>query len=100
MQGTPERVAEQLEHIAARHGTDELAIVTLCHDFSARTKSYELVAEALDSLLRCDCGVVPACACVSAGPLTRRVRVGVAAVLGATLLRFVKPTVRKGGTTS
>lgn len=47
VQGTPDRVAEQLEQIAARHGTDELAIVTLCHDFSARTKSYELVAEAL-----------------------------------------------------
>lgn len=44
--GEPETVAEQLGQIAEACGTTDLAIVTICFDFAARIRSYELVAEA------------------------------------------------------
>ena len=47
IQGTPDRVASEIEAIADRFGTDELGIVTICHDFAARLRSYELVATQL-----------------------------------------------------
>jgi len=42
--GNPEQVAAELDEIAQRYGTDQLGIVTICHDFRARLRSYELVA--------------------------------------------------------
>lgn len=47
VQGTPDRVAARLADLADRYGTSDFGIVTLCHDFSARTRSYELVAGAV-----------------------------------------------------
>jgi luciferase family oxidoreductase group 1 len=44
--GTPEVVREALEAAARAYGVDELVIVTITHDFKARVRSYELVAEA------------------------------------------------------
>jgi len=47
IQGTPDEAARQIQEIAARYGTDEIAIVTICHDFDARVRSYELIARKL-----------------------------------------------------
>ena len=52
IQGTPEHVRTGLTAIAERFGTRDLGVVTICYDFGARIRSYELVAEA--------CGLDPA----------------------------------------
>jgi luciferase family oxidoreductase group 1 len=44
--GTPDRVKARLEALAEEYGVDELIIVTITHDFKARLRSYELLAEA------------------------------------------------------
>jgi luciferase family oxidoreductase group 1 len=44
--GTPEAVREQLEVMARDYGVEELVIVTITHDFKARVRSYELLADA------------------------------------------------------
>jgi alkanesulfonate monooxygenase SsuD/methylene tetrahydromethanopterin reductase-like flavin-dependent oxidoreductase (luciferase family) len=44
--GTPEQVHERLLAMAADYQADELIIVTITHDFKARLRSYELLAEA------------------------------------------------------
>ena len=44
--GGPERVRTGLVDLAAGFGVDELLLVTICHDPSARLRSYELLAEA------------------------------------------------------
>ncbi|HEX5727158.1 MAG TPA: hypothetical protein VFX98_16895, partial [Longimicrobiaceae bacterium] len=45
--GDPAQVRAELLRVAARYGTDELLLVTVTHDFGARLRSYELVAEAM-----------------------------------------------------
>jgi luciferase family oxidoreductase group 1 len=45
--GTPEQVREELEAMARAYGVDELVVVTITHDFKARVRSYELLAETL-----------------------------------------------------
>ncbi|HEX4107856.1 MAG TPA: LLM class flavin-dependent oxidoreductase [Solirubrobacteraceae bacterium] len=44
--GSPERVREGLDALAAEYGADELLIVTITFDHGARRRSYELLAEA------------------------------------------------------
>jgi alkanesulfonate monooxygenase SsuD/methylene tetrahydromethanopterin reductase-like flavin-dependent oxidoreductase (luciferase family) len=44
--GTPEVVRERLEAMARDYGVDELVVVTITHDFKARVRSYERLAEA------------------------------------------------------
>lgn len=44
--GDPAKVKAGLEDMAAEHGVDEMMVVTICHDFKARLRSYELIAEA------------------------------------------------------
>lgn len=44
--GDPAFIKTQLEELAARHGADELVILTITYDFAARVRSYELIAEA------------------------------------------------------
>ena len=44
--GDPATIKAQLEELAARHGADELVILTITYDFAARVRSYELIAEA------------------------------------------------------
>jgi luciferase family oxidoreductase group 1 len=44
--GTPRQVKERLLELGALHGVEEFVVVTICHDFSARLKSYELLADA------------------------------------------------------
>lgn len=39
-------VEAEIERTAAVHGVDEKVIVTICHSFEARVRSYQLVAEA------------------------------------------------------
>ncbi|HEX6623285.1 MAG TPA: MsnO8 family LLM class oxidoreductase, partial [Pyrinomonadaceae bacterium] len=47
--GAPEQVKHKLLEIAERYGVDELLLVTITHDFEARVRSYELIAQAFDS---------------------------------------------------
>jgi alkanesulfonate monooxygenase SsuD/methylene tetrahydromethanopterin reductase-like flavin-dependent oxidoreductase (luciferase family) len=44
--GTPEQVRERLLGMVAEFQADELIVVTITHDFKARLRSYELLAEA------------------------------------------------------
>jgi luciferase family oxidoreductase group 1 len=46
--GGPDRVASSLSALAADFGVDELVVLTICHDQTARLRSYELLAEAFD----------------------------------------------------
>lgn len=46
--GTAETVKSQLIDIAEAHGVEELVIVTICHDFNDRVRSYRLVADAFN----------------------------------------------------
>ncbi|WP_420126616.1 LLM class flavin-dependent oxidoreductase [Longimicrobium sp.] len=45
--GDPAQIRDELHRIAARCAADELMIVTVTHDFDARVRSYELIAEAM-----------------------------------------------------
>ncbi|MBL8628356.1 MAG: LLM class flavin-dependent oxidoreductase [Rhodospirillaceae bacterium] len=42
--GDPAFVRKGLEQLAKEHGIDEILVVTICHDFAARLRSYELIA--------------------------------------------------------
>ncbi len=44
--GTPGEVKEQLVALAQSYRVDEIVILTICHDFAARKRSYTLLAEA------------------------------------------------------
>jgi luciferase family oxidoreductase group 1 len=46
--GAPEQVKAQLTEFADSYGVDELVILTICHDFSDRLRSYELLSEVFD----------------------------------------------------
>lgn len=46
--GTPDVVRDELLRIAAHCGVDEVMAVTVTHDFAARIRSYELLAEAME----------------------------------------------------
>jgi luciferase family oxidoreductase group 1 len=43
--GTPAQVKEQLLALGALYGVEEFVVVTICHDFAARLRSYALLAE-------------------------------------------------------
>ena len=43
--GNPQQVREKLDKIADVYQTGDLSVVTICHDFADRVRSYELVAE-------------------------------------------------------
>lgn len=44
--GPPDKVKAELERLAELYGVEELVVVTISHDFAARVRSYELLAEA------------------------------------------------------
>jgi luciferase family oxidoreductase group 1 len=44
--GNSESVVAELAELAERYATSELGVVTICYDFAARRRSYELLAEA------------------------------------------------------
>jgi len=44
--GTPAQAKERLTELAATFGVEEVVAVTICYDFKARLRSYELLAEA------------------------------------------------------
>ena len=46
--GTPDNVARQLRELATSYQTDQLTLVTISHDFEARKRSYELLAQEFD----------------------------------------------------
>ena len=43
--GAPEQVRDRMCELADLYGVDEIVVVTICPDFEARIKSYELLAE-------------------------------------------------------
>ena len=43
--GDPQQVREKLESIAEAYQTPDLSVVTICHSYADRLRSYELVAE-------------------------------------------------------
>jgi len=43
--GTPRQVRERLSALAEEYDVDEFVVVTITHDFAARVRSYELLAE-------------------------------------------------------
>ena len=43
--GAPEEVRERLLALAEGHGADEILVVTITHDFEARKRSYQLLAQ-------------------------------------------------------
>lgn len=43
--GDPKYVRAGLERMAAEYGVDEILVVTICHSFAARLRSYELIAK-------------------------------------------------------
>lgn len=44
--GTPDQVRDRLVALGGQLGVTEFVIVTICHDFAARKRSYELIAQA------------------------------------------------------
>jgi alkanesulfonate monooxygenase SsuD/methylene tetrahydromethanopterin reductase-like flavin-dependent oxidoreductase (luciferase family) len=44
--GSQAEVVAELDGIAEQYGTDLIGVVTICYDFKARLRSYELLAEA------------------------------------------------------
>jgi luciferase family oxidoreductase group 1 len=44
--GTPDRVVAGLEKLATAYGAEEVIVLTITYDFSARVRSYELLARA------------------------------------------------------
>jgi alkanesulfonate monooxygenase SsuD/methylene tetrahydromethanopterin reductase-like flavin-dependent oxidoreductase (luciferase family) len=46
--GTPDEARGELLRIAGHCGVDEILAVTVTHDFAARTRSYELLADAME----------------------------------------------------
>jgi luciferase family oxidoreductase group 1 len=46
--GTPEQVRHRLEELGERCGVSEFVVLTITHDFKARLRSYELLAQAFD----------------------------------------------------
>jgi luciferase family oxidoreductase group 1 len=44
--GTPDQVKARLLALAESYGVDEIVVLTICHDFAARKRSYALLAEA------------------------------------------------------
>jgi luciferase family oxidoreductase group 1 len=46
--GNPQQVKVKLEELAERYQTTDLTIVTICHGFAERVRSYELLAEACE----------------------------------------------------
>lgn len=51
--GPPEQVKAKLTALAEAYGVEELVVVTICHDFGARMRSYELLAQAFELPARC-----------------------------------------------
>ena len=46
--GSPPRVREAIERVAAEYGADEVFVVNIVHDPAARMRCYELIAEAFE----------------------------------------------------
>ncbi len=44
--GTPAQAKARLLELGAAYGVDEFVVVSICHDFAARLRSYELLADA------------------------------------------------------
>jgi alkanesulfonate monooxygenase SsuD/methylene tetrahydromethanopterin reductase-like flavin-dependent oxidoreductase (luciferase family) len=46
--GAPEQVKERLLALGEAYGVDEFVVVSICYDFAARLRSYELLSEAFE----------------------------------------------------
>lgn len=45
--GNPDQLKAELSALAESYGVDEIVVLTICHDFAARKRSYTLLAEAV-----------------------------------------------------
>jgi alkanesulfonate monooxygenase SsuD/methylene tetrahydromethanopterin reductase-like flavin-dependent oxidoreductase (luciferase family) len=45
--GGPDKVRRDIERFCREYGADELIVLTMLHDFDARLRSYELLAETM-----------------------------------------------------
>jgi luciferase family oxidoreductase group 1 len=54
--GAPEQVREELERMASHLQVEELMIIAVLHDYQARIRSYQLIAEALNLRSRASIG--------------------------------------------
>ena len=52
--GAPDQVKAQLTALAESYGVEEIVVLTICHDFAARKRSYALLAEAFGLKLPAD----------------------------------------------
>ena len=43
--GTPEQVRQKLNVLLEQYGVEEAAIISITHDFGARKRTYELLAQ-------------------------------------------------------
>ena len=43
--GSPDQVRDTIDRLAGQFGAEEVMAVTITHDFDARLRSYELLAE-------------------------------------------------------
>jgi luciferase family oxidoreductase group 1 len=46
--GTPEQARQRILDLAEHYGVDEIVVVTICHDFAPRLRSYELLAQVFE----------------------------------------------------
>ncbi len=46
--GAPDRVSDAMQRLATDFDVEELVVLTVCHDYAARRRSYELLAEAFE----------------------------------------------------
>jgi alkanesulfonate monooxygenase SsuD/methylene tetrahydromethanopterin reductase-like flavin-dependent oxidoreductase (luciferase family) len=54
--GAPEQVREELERMTSHLQIEELMIIAVLHDYQARLRSYQLIAEALNIPSRASTG--------------------------------------------
>ena len=43
--GDPEQVRASIDELRQIYGVDEFVVISICHDFDARLRSYELLAQ-------------------------------------------------------
>jgi alkanesulfonate monooxygenase SsuD/methylene tetrahydromethanopterin reductase-like flavin-dependent oxidoreductase (luciferase family) len=55
--GTPEQVREELQGLAASLQVEEIMVIAVMHDYRARQRSYQLVAEACNIAPRARIGI-------------------------------------------
>jgi alkanesulfonate monooxygenase SsuD/methylene tetrahydromethanopterin reductase-like flavin-dependent oxidoreductase (luciferase family) len=66
--GAPEQVRDELERMASNLHVEEMMIIAVLHDYQARLRSYQLIAEALNIPSRRSNGLLDAVSRMPGGP--------------------------------